>query len=236
MVQIKPLSDILPSPKNIRIKFRKVGKLQYIGHLDLVRTMTRALLRAHMPVWYSEGFNPRPKLNFATPMSVGAQSEYELLDIRVNREVEPQEVVSALNANLPSELKVLSAYYPNTRFSDIAYSSYKIIIVTQGATQELSSMCERCLNSVPITVFKRSKSGDRDVDISPYIYNAKAKFTDGTVVIDCILKADNADFLNPEYLITYLKREANILSGSPLFEHYDIIRTGLYFADMRPFE
>lgn len=236
MVQINPISDILSSPKNIRIKFRKVGKLQYIGHLDLVRTMTRALLRAHMPVWYSEGFNPRPKLNFATPMSVGAQSEYELLDIRINRDVVPDEVVSALNDNLPPELEVLTAYYPSTRFSDIAYSSYKILIVSEGATEETARVCERLLHTVPVTVFKKSKSGDRDVDISPYIYNVSTNFCNGVIFMDCILKADNADFLNPEYIITYLKREVGILSSSPVREHYDIIRTGLYFSDMKPFE
>ena len=59
----------------MRIKFRKIGRLKYISHLDLQRTFSTGLIRAGIPVWYSKGFNPHPKLVFALTVSVGAESE-----------------------------------------------------------------------------------------------------------------------------------------------------------------
>ena len=63
---------MLEEPKYIRFKFRKVGNLQYISHLDLQKAMAKVLVRAKAPLWYSKGFNPHAKLIFALPLSVGA--------------------------------------------------------------------------------------------------------------------------------------------------------------------
>ena len=60
-------NEIKPIP--IRAKFYKVGSLQFISHLDLMRTMTRNMVRAGIPAWYSQGFNPRLKLTFSLPLS-----------------------------------------------------------------------------------------------------------------------------------------------------------------------
>ncbi len=58
----------------IRLKFKKTGNLQYISHLDLVRTMHKVIVRADLPLWYTEGFNPKPKMIFAAPLSIGTES------------------------------------------------------------------------------------------------------------------------------------------------------------------
>ena len=68
----------------IRIKFTKTGALQYISHLDLHRTFSRLLVRCGVSIWYSEGFTPHPRLVFATPLSVGAESLCEYVDVFVN--------------------------------------------------------------------------------------------------------------------------------------------------------
>ena len=68
----------------LRIKFTKTGALQYISHLDLHRTFSRLLVRLGVPIWYSEGFTPHPRLVFATPLSVGAESLCEYVDVYVN--------------------------------------------------------------------------------------------------------------------------------------------------------
>ena len=70
-------------PMQIRAKFYKIGMLQYISHLDLMRTMTRTLTRAGIPAWYSQGFNPRLKITFSLPLSIGTQSECEFFDIKL---------------------------------------------------------------------------------------------------------------------------------------------------------
>ena len=76
---------LLPEPRPIRVKFRKVGDLQYISHLDLQRTFSRVLVRAGLPLWYTQGFNPHIKMVFGLPLPVGCESECEFLDLRLAR-------------------------------------------------------------------------------------------------------------------------------------------------------
>ncbi|MBR6681766.1 MAG: TIGR03936 family radical SAM-associated protein, partial [Clostridia bacterium] len=73
--------------KIIRVKFEKTGKLQYISHLDLLRTMQTALRRAKVKMIYSEGFNPHMKITFALPLSIGTESLCEYMDIRTQPDV-----------------------------------------------------------------------------------------------------------------------------------------------------
>ena len=71
------MDDIHPQSKTLtaRIGFYKVGDMQFISHLDLQRFMKRAFVRSGLPIWFSEGFNPHPKMVFSTPLSIGIQSE-----------------------------------------------------------------------------------------------------------------------------------------------------------------
>lgn len=58
----------------LRFRFKKQGSLQFISHLDLVRTMHKVIVRAKLPLWYTEGFNPKPKMIFAAPLSIGTET------------------------------------------------------------------------------------------------------------------------------------------------------------------
>lgn len=73
--------------RTVRVTFRKLGRARYISHLDVNRTMTRALRRAGLPVWYTEGFNRHPYLTFASPLSLGFEGERETMDIRLEGEM-----------------------------------------------------------------------------------------------------------------------------------------------------
>ena len=71
---------MLEAPETVRIKFCKIGNLQFISHLDLQRTFHRVLVRANIPMWYTKGFNPHAKLVFGVPLSVGTESMCEMAD------------------------------------------------------------------------------------------------------------------------------------------------------------
>ena len=215
----------------IRVRFKKRGSLSYIAHLDLVRTFTKAIARAGIPVRFSEGFNPHPKFSFATAMSIGLESECEFADIRLCKMVDEAVLLTELNRNLTKECAAEEAYYPTTKFSDIAFSSYYIRIETDGACEALAETCNTALRASEVVVFKRSKSGDKDTDIAPFIRDAAVSYEEGALVVRAMLTADNAHFLNPEYLVTYLKKSCGILQGSLLTERYTLLRTGLYTAD-----
>ena len=224
-------SDTAEPNAVIRVRFEKRGSLSYIAHLDLVRTFTKVIARAGIPVRFSEGFNPHPKFSFATAMSIGLESAYEFMDIRLAKMVDEAALLTALNQNLTAECPAVEAYYPTTKFTDIAFSSYYIEIETEGASEELAARCDAALRAPAVVVYKRSKSGDKDTDIAPFIKEAKVALEEGKLVVRAMLTADNARFLNPEYLITYLKSACGILQGDLMKERYSILRTGLYTAD-----
>lgn len=235
MVQM--ITSLAASPSYaVRLRFFKRGSLAYIAHLDLVRTFTKSIKRAGIPIRYSEGFNPHPRMSFSTAMSIGLESDCEFLDIRLVSEVDTDRLLEAFNASLTSELQAVAAYIPESKFTDIAYSSYRIEIVTEGASRALAARAEALLTSGDVVVFKRSKSGDKDTNISSGIHSVSVRYMDGALVIDTVLKADNAGFLNPEYLVTYLKDKLALPEGNLLKERYTVLRTGLYFADMTPFK
>ena len=68
--------------KNVRLFYKKGDRMRFISHLDMTRFMSRLIRRAGLPVWYTEGFNPHAYFNFALPLSLGFESEYEVMDFR----------------------------------------------------------------------------------------------------------------------------------------------------------
>lgn len=220
-------------PRTVRLKFRKVGNLQYISHLDLQRTFIRVINRACIPVWYTKGFNPHAKLVFSTPLSVGAQSEYEFLDLRVDRDMPPEEIMARLNRELTDELCITDAYWPKSDFSSIAWASYEIEIHTADASEEMTASLEQTLTTSPLMLTKRTKAGEKEIDIVPLIRSVSAAFDPetGNIRLSAVLRALSTEFLNPEMLITGLKQKNGILGGNPAEEWYTILRTAVMTED-----
>ncbi len=218
----------------IRFCFQKRGALAYVSHLDLLRTFNKALLRASLPLYYTEGFSPKPKLIFATPLSVGQESLCEYLDVRLTEPVDYSAAAAALQENLPRELRLCGVGAPAEKFSSIAYSDYEITLKTVGADEALAEKIEKYLLQKPLIVFKRSKAGDRDTDISGGIRALSASYEEGLIRIRATLAADSAGFLNPDYLLGALRRDLSILSTDPLTESVRILRVGLRDKEGEP--
>ena len=215
----------IESPITVRLKFAKIGDLQYISHLDLQRSFNRILVRSGLPVWYSKGFNPHIKLVFSTPLSVGTQSECEFLDIRLDREMPCDEIKELLNAEMTDELYIKEAYIPNTKFSDIAFCEYEYEIFTDGADVDLASAISE-LFSNPLKMIKKTKSGEKEVDIMPLISSLNVSFEEksGIIRINTVLNATTENYLNPEMLITAAKDKLGIISKDISKEWYTIVR------------
>lgn len=234
--RVAALPELIP-PKNVRLKFIKVGTLQYISHLDLQRTFNRIINRACLPVWYTKGFNPHIKLVFSTPLSVGSESVCEYLDIRIDRDMSCEEIMERLNAEMTDEFHIVEAYVPNSDFSEIKWATYNISICTDGASEELAEKVQNTLTESPLNLVKRTKSGEKEIDIIPLIYSLKTEYNadKSSIDIEATVSASSTDYLNPEMLVTGLKAKMNILSGDPTVEHYSIMRTRLLKEDMTDF-
>lgn len=222
---------MLESPRTLRVLFRKVGNLQYISHLDLQRTFSRVLVRAGLPLWYTKGFNPHIKMVFGMPLPVGCESECEMLDIRIEREMSEAEVLERLNGELTDELRALEVYAAERKFAEIAYASYDFTIRTTGADAALAERIDRALREGPLTAVKKSKSGEREIDVREFIKAYDVAFEGGEIRLRATLAAGEGNFLSPEVLISALRTHVGILSGHPLEECYRIVRRRVLLSD-----
>ena len=94
---------------SIRIKFSKEDKIRFVSHRDVARLFERALRKLRVPVAYSEGFSPRPKLSFGLALSVGHESDAEYLDVRLDEPVDLEALTPQLTAALPAGINVTAA-------------------------------------------------------------------------------------------------------------------------------
>lgn len=160
--------SLLPIGK-LRMKFYKKGKLKFISHLDLVRTLKGALLRAKIPIYYTEGFNPHPKMVFALPLPLGEESVCEYLDIRLTEAREREALLSAVNAQLTADMRFTEAYLPERSFQEITAARYEMRFreITAEALEKALS------GSLP--VMKKSKKGMVEVDLKPHILSVSLR-------------------------------------------------------------
>ena len=103
------LQEPAAQPVTVRFVYQVKGVLKFLSHLDLLKLFNRALLRADLPVAYSEGFNPHPKISFGPPRGVGQEGWQELGDLQLREAVPPEEVCRRLNQALPAAVRVLQA-------------------------------------------------------------------------------------------------------------------------------
>ena len=211
--------------KTLRVKFTKVGKLQYISHLDLLRTMQTALRRAKVKMMYSEGFNPHMKITFALPLSIGIESVCEYMDIKTDESVTPEYVKENLSKNLPTDMKVIDVYEPQSKLTDIKYAEYEVYL-DYGKESEDAAMFASGIFSGELVVTKRTKKGEKEVDISPMIKSVISSYADGITILKMKLCADSENYLNPFYLTSALDKEV----GSEAFSRR-VVRTNTYFED-----
>lgn len=179
---------------NLRVRFHKTGRAQYISHLDLGRTMRTAINRAEIPVKYSEGFNPHPKMSFALTLSVGTESVCEFMELKLTEPPQCERIVASLRASLTEDLYVEDAYVPERKPSDIAWSEYEIVFSPEGDERvpDFSEIiCDR-----PLVITKRTKSGEKTADIRPQIL----RFSQDGNRLTCVLCADNTNYLKPDYI------------------------------------
>lgn len=179
----------------IRVVFKKKGFLKYISHLDLQRTMQRALTRAEIPLWYTEGFNPHPYICFASPLPLGVNSECEIFDIKPDpqKHMNPEEIKSRLNNALTDDLGISEVYETNTSLNDIAFAEYTFTI-----KNNLDKPFKEMLNKEFIPVIRKTKRSEEKINLKEEIFNLKF---DGEN-IRLTLPAGNERAIKPLLIIT----------------------------------
>lgn len=215
--------------KNVRVFYNKTGRLKYVSHLDMNRVFMRFVRRAGIPIWYTEGFNPHPKINFALPLSLGFESECESVDIRLEDDNYPcDEVAKKLSAVMPEGLSVTGAADPVMKVGDIAYARFEITAEFPEKTDEFFGR-----DSIIAEKKAKKKKGARrnapaetkTVDIKPLI---KEWSLNGNV-LTLVLCAGN-DNLNPTLVLESL----SAFCGEEI-NPSQIVRKAMYNSSMELF-
>jgi radical SAM-linked protein len=137
------------NPQRLRFVFSKGGNLRYISHLDLARTWERALRRAGIPVAYSKGFHPHPKMVFAAALSVGCTGEAEVMDVVLSQPMPPRRVLRGLAHCLPDGLRVADVIPVYDRAPALPAllcgADYESVIETCQSIDEVAVQCEALL-------------------------------------------------------------------------------------------
>ena len=190
-----------------RILFAKEGKSKYISHLDLLRTIQRAFVRAGVSVKHSEGFNPHPKMSVALPLSVGHESVCEILDFALSVDMPLSELPALITAALPEGISVLSAYASERKIKELKWLAVEgTLEYDAGVPDCASERIATFFGQNRIVIAKRSKSGMSDFDIAPCIREISVEKGDGhTMRMRAVVMAQNPA-LNPENLINALRQ------------------------------
>lgn len=186
--------------KSVRIVFSKTGRIKYVSHLDLVRAMTRAVRRADIPLWYTEGFNKHPYLTFAAPLSLGYEGLRETMDIRMADDFPHDKLVERLNTVLPEGLVAISAADAVAKAGDLAAAEYRLTIHLPAAT------IVEALSRPELLVEKRTKKKTmKTIDILPYFKDATVQAVgENITVVTVALPSGSNENINPGLFITAL--------------------------------
>ena len=182
---------------DIRVCFTKLGNLKYISHLDLQRAIHRMLVRSGLPISYSEGFNPHPRLNIALPLSIYQEGERELCDFRVTEDVDVQTIKEKLQSAAFPGLDIVSVEVADKKLAT-KRAVWRLVLETDITSCEFESAL-----SGEMKVVKRSKTGEKTVDISPMVKFVSCESENGFTVLRVELNAAGNDYLNPSYVAAF---------------------------------
>lgn len=200
--------------------------MKFVSHLDMNRFMSRCIKKAGIPIWYTEGFHPHPYIAFALPLSLGFESDYEIIDLRLVDDSYPlEQVVEKLNAVFPEYVKAFAAAEPITKVGKIGFADF--LITFNDNSVNLDEL-ENFLKSESIIVSKRTKKGTfKEIDIAPKIKS----YSINENSLKITLPAGSNDNLNPELVLGEFFE-----NHSSVYSTYRITRTMVYDIDMNIFK
>jgi radical SAM-linked protein len=148
----------------IRITFSKQGPLRYTGHLDLHKLWERAARRAELPLAYSQGFHPQPKMNMAAALPLGFSSRCEVMDMKLEHDMKVEGLREKLQQTLPAGIQVLSVdgadEHAPTLQTQVASAEYQVTLMASIGESELKHRIDSVMESESIIRERRGKTYD----------------------------------------------------------------------------
>jgi radical SAM-linked protein len=177
--------------QKLRLRYAKRGRLRFASHRDLARALERALRRAQVPMAFSAGFTPHPKISYVGAAPTGAASEAEYLEIGLAERRDPEAVRAALDAALPDDVAVLEcveAAEGTGSLADRIDASAWQVELPGVDPEELARAVTAFLDRDEVTVAKRTKNGLRDVDARAAVTSASAAGGTGCAILHMVVR------------------------------------------------
>lgn len=207
----------------VRVWFHKNGRAKYISHLDLMRSMTRAVKRAGIPLWYTEGFNPHPYMTFPLPLSLGVESDRECMDIKVEDGVSLDEIKKSFENKMPEGLDVFDVTLPFNDAKEIRSAAYRITLKfpDEMTAEEYVALSKKAIDEKCLVGKKKGKQSRRkvmkEIPLGDHIFDCSFTLDGDTVVSEVRLSAGNENNINPSVFVGALNEHNGLLPEYVLF-------------------
>lgn len=199
----------------IRVRFTKMNLMKFISHLDLMRLMERTLRRSNIPLAFTQGFNPHPKIAFATALAIGISSEGEYMDVEITQKISLNDFKNSMNKNLPSGIEIIKCKYINldnpSLMATVEISTYIVKCKLQenyeiSLIQEAIDDFQRKTHIYTIkNIKKRNKDIKKEIDIRPLINSIEVwNLSSKELVLKIRTATGSKGNLKPEVLIDKL--------------------------------
>ena len=184
-----------------RALFEKVDNARFISHLDLMRLFQRAFKRAGLPLTHTQGFNPRPSVSIALPLSLGAESHCELLDFDLESPVPLEDIRNRLNAALIDGIRVREVYGNGAKIKYLALLQSRLTLEYDGGSPAgAESAIGQLFARETLVLEKKNRNGVTQQDIIPMIRNLEiSRISEGELRLDVLHCCQNPS-LNPMQL------------------------------------
>ncbi|HET6628127.1 MAG TPA: TIGR03936 family radical SAM-associated protein [Nocardioidaceae bacterium] len=212
-----------PPVQRMRIRYAKRGRLRFTSHRDFSRAFERAIVRARVPMAYSSGFNPHPRISYAGAAPTGSASEAEYLEIALAEEVDPRRVEQVLDEALPAGLDVLEVVVSagGTLADRLEVSRWRLTL--PGATTAAAEEAVRAfLATEEVLVERMTKKGLRQFNCRAAVVSLASQPTPETgeecAILDVVLRHGTPS-VRPDDVLAGLREVAGLEVGTaPLHE------------------
>ncbi|MFC1919517.1 TIGR03936 family radical SAM-associated protein [Chloroflexota bacterium] len=159
--------------QRLRVRFARGLELAFISHLDLMRFWERVLRRAGLPLSYTQGFSPHPRISLAAPLALGVTSEAEIMDIYLSRWISPHNFIQSLRRQLPPGIQVHEANtvppdIPSLQ-SQVRYAEYMLVVEREGGPEDVSSALQHLMATKSLMWQHIRDTGIRSYDLRALI-------------------------------------------------------------------
>lgn len=212
-----------PPVQRMRLRYAKRGRLRFTSHRDFSRAFERAVVRARIPVAYSSGFNPHPRISYAGAAPTGSASEAEYLEIGLASEVDPQAIETALDAALPPGLDVLDVVVSSGgSLAEHLVASHWRLTLPDVPPSRAERAVSHFLATGEVTVQRMTKKGVREFDCRAAVVSLTSHGSDDSggecAILDLVLRHGTPS-VRPDDILAGLREIAGLEAGSaPLQE------------------